>query len=70
MRVHAERERTAWLLIGGADPVGPHLGLLANCFPGHAVTWSGACIGLAWGALGGGVVGGSLASLYDRLVRD
>lgn len=58
---------TAWLLIQGGDPVGPHLSLLGNYFPGYAVTWGGACIGLGWGALVGGIVGWSLASIYNRL---
>jgi len=58
---------TAWLLIRGGDPVGPHLSLLANYFPGYSVTWGGACIGLAWGALVGGLAGWSLATIYNRL---
>jgi len=58
---------TAWLLVRGGDPVGPHLALLSNYFPGYAVTWGGAWIGLGWGALVGGVTGWSLASIYNRL---
>lgn len=56
---------TAWLLIRGGDPVGPHLALLGNYFPGYSVTWAGSLIGFAWGALVGAIVGGTLAWLYN-----
>lgn len=58
---------TAWLLLQGGDPVGPHLSLLGNYFPGYTVTWAGAFVGLGWGALTGGVAGWSLAWIYNRL---
>lgn len=58
---------TAWLLIRGGDPVGPHLALLRNYFPGYSVTWPGALVGFAWGALVGAVTGFSLAWLYNRI---
>lgn len=57
---------TAWLLLQGGDPVGPHLSLLGNYFPGYAVTWGGAFVGLGWGALVGAVAGWSLAWIYNR----
>jgi len=60
---------TAWLLIRGGPRVGLHLGLLANYFPGYSVTWPGALIGFAYGALLGGVVGWSLAWIYNRVTN-
>jgi len=56
---------TAWLLVRGGDPVGPHLALLNNYFPGYSVSWPGAFIGLAYGALVGALVGWSTAWLYN-----
>lgn len=58
---------TAWLLVRGGDPVGPHLALLSHYLPGYTVTWAGAGIGLAWGALVGGAVGWTFAWIYNRL---
>ena len=58
---------TAWLLVKGGDPVGPHLALLGNYFPGYAVTWPGAFVGLAYGALVGAVVGWSVARVYNEV---
>lgn len=60
---------TAWLLIRGGPEVGPTLGLLANYFPGYEVTWTGALIGLLYGAVVGGIAGWTLALIYNRLVR-
>ncbi len=60
---------TAWLLIKGGRPVGPTLGLLANYFPGYAVTWPGAFMGAGYGAALGAVAGWSLARIYNRLAR-
>jgi hypothetical protein len=63
---------TAWLLILGAtegsEHVGPTLGLLANFFPGYSVTWSGAVVGLFYGALSGAVSGFVLAFVYNLIV--
>jgi hypothetical protein len=58
---------TAWLLVLGGDPVGPHLSLLGNYFPGYAVTWGGAFVGFGWGAALGGALGWSLAWIYNWL---
>lgn len=56
---------TAWLLVKGGDPVGPHLALLGNYFPGYTVTWPGAFVGFAYGALAGALVGWSVARIYN-----
>ena len=58
---------TAWLVLLGGEVVGPHLALLGNYFPGYTVTWSGAFLAFAYGALVGAVAGGSLAWIYNRL---
>ncbi len=62
---------TAWLVVrGGVEfegekVVGPHLGLLANYFPGYTVTWPGAFVGLVYGALTGAVLGYLVAWVYN-----
>lgn len=58
---------TAWLLIRGGPNVGQTLGLLAHYFPGYSVTWPGAFVGLAYGALSGALAGGALAWTYNRI---
>lgn len=59
---------TAWLVIRGGARVGDHLSLLRFYFPGYTVTWSGAFVGFAYGALLGAVVGYLLARIYNWLV--
>jgi len=59
---------TTWLLIQGGDPVGQHLGLLGNYFPGYTVTWPGVAAGFFYGFLTGGVLGWTIAWLYNRIV--
>ncbi|MCG8589533.1 MAG: hypothetical protein MJE66_09600 [Proteobacteria bacterium] len=56
---------TAWLVAQGGDPVGPHLGLLANYFPGYRVTWAGSFVGFGYGALTGAILGWSIGRLYN-----
>lgn len=58
---------TVWLLIRGGDTVGPHLGLLGQYFPGYRVSWAGSVLGFIYGALTGGVLGWSIAMLYNRI---
>ena len=58
---------TAWLLIQGGDPMGPHLGLLSNYFPGYAVTWPGVAVGFFYGLVTGAVLGWVIAWLYNRI---
>lgn len=58
---------TAWLVIRGGQSVGPHLGLLRFYFPGYSVTWAGAFVGLGYGMVVGGLVGFTLAWIYNRL---
>lgn len=60
---------TAWLLIRGGDPVGPHLGLLGQYFPGYRVSWIGSLVGFFYGTLTGGLLGGSIAWLYNRIAE-
>jgi hypothetical protein len=58
---------TVWLLIRGGPNVGKHLSLLSNYFPGYSVTWGGAIVGLAYGALVGALAGWTIALLYNRI---
>jgi hypothetical protein len=59
---------TAWLLVRGGEPVGPHLALLGQFFPGYTVTWPGAFVGFAWAALAGAVTGAAVGWIYNRMV--
>ncbi|HXE80253.1 MAG TPA: hypothetical protein VNK41_05860 [Vicinamibacterales bacterium] len=59
---------TAILVLRGGPVVGPHLSLLGIYLPGFRVTWTGACIGLAYGLAGGYVTGLIIGAVYNRLV--
>jgi hypothetical protein len=56
---------TAWLLLKGGAPVGPHLALLGQYSYGYSVTWPGAFVGLLYGALAGAAVGWLVGALYN-----
>jgi hypothetical protein len=56
---------TAWLLLKGGENVGAHLQLLAQYFYGYSVTWPGAAIGFAYGAVLGAAVGWLIGVLYN-----
>jgi hypothetical protein len=58
---------TNWLVIKGGDPIGPHLALLSQFFPGYSVSFLGSLVGLAYGAVLGAVAGWSIAAVYNRL---
>ena len=58
---------TAWLLVRGGKNVGQHLGLLGNYLPGYSVTWVGAFLGLAYGAVVGGLIGAAIAWTYNTI---
>lgn len=58
---------TLWLVVQGGDPVGPHLGLLANYFPGYTVTGRGVAVGFLYGALSGALAGGAFGWIYNRV---
>lgn len=60
---------TLWLVIKGGPNVGQNLALLRAYYPGFSVTWGGSIVGFAYGALTGAVLGWSVASLYNLLVR-
>ncbi len=60
---------TAWLLLRGGTNVGQHLALLRHYFPGFSVTWPGAFVGFFWGALGGALIGWSVAFVYNQIVE-
>lgn len=58
---------TAWLIVRGGENVGQHLGLLNAYLPGYSVTWPGAFLGLIYGAVLGGLLGWSVAQIYNRM---
>lgn len=58
---------TAWLLIKGGPNVGTHLQLLGQYFYGYSVTWTGSLVGLAYGALVGGVAGWLIGAVYNAV---
>ena len=52
-------------------PASLDIALLANYLPGYSVSWGGALLGLVYGAVAGGLVGGVFAWAYNRLaLRD
>ncbi|MFQ5667867.1 MAG: hypothetical protein ACE5I7_15750 [Candidatus Binatia bacterium] len=59
---------TAWLLIRGGPNVGAHLQLLKHFFYGYSVTWPGSLVGLAYGAVLGGLVGWIIGTVYNGVV--
>lgn len=59
---------TAWLVARGGKNVGQHLNLLSNYFPGYSVSWGGACVGFVYGALTCGVLGYSVAWVYNYVL--
>ena len=59
---------TNWLIIKGGEPVGPHLQLLGQYFPGYSVTFWGSLIGFIYGATVGGLAGGLLGWIYNGIV--
>jgi hypothetical protein len=60
---------TNWLLLKGGDPIGPHLGLLAQFLPGYRVTFLGSLIGFAWAFVWGFAAGWVVSRLYNHLAR-
>ncbi|MDY7094240.1 MAG: hypothetical protein SX243_14815 [Acidobacteriota bacterium] len=60
---------TLWLVIKGGPNVGQNLSLLRAYYPGYTVSWLGSLVGFAYGALTGGVLGWSVAWLYNVLER-
>ncbi len=52
---------TLFLVAKGGTPIGPHLALLAQYFPGYEVTLAGALLGFAYGVLAGFVGGWTFA---------
>jgi hypothetical protein len=59
---------TAWLVVRGGQNVGEHLVLLANYFPGYSVSWGGAGVGFVYGALTSGIIGYSVAWVYNYVL--
>ncbi len=60
---------TVWLVLKGGPDVGQHLRLLSNFFTGYSVTWAGAFVGLAYGAVTGGLIGWAVGRIYNGVVN-
>jgi hypothetical protein len=60
---------TLFLALRDGPAAGPHLGLLAQYFPGYSVTVLGSFVGLVYAFVVGGLVGYLLTSIYNRLAR-
>src|SRR4051812_3062542 len=60
---------TVWLVIKDGPQVGQHLQLLSNYFIGYSVTWTGAFIGLLYGAIPGAAAGWTIGRIYNGLVN-
>jgi len=58
---------TAWLVVKGGKPLGPHLALLGQYFLGYSVSWLGSIIGLLWGFALGFTIGGGISMIYNRI---
>lgn len=59
---------TNWLVLKGGPVIGPHLGLLAQFFPGYRVTLLGSFVGLAYGFGAGFATGYLVSRIYNALV--
>lgn len=55
------------LVLKGGEPVGPHLALLGQFFPGYTVTFFGSLIGFIYGFMVGLVIGSVLGAVYNRI---
>ena len=60
---------TNWLVIKGGEPVGPHLQLLSQYFPGYRVSFFGSLIGFGYGFATGAVSGMLIGWLYNRITE-
>jgi hypothetical protein len=56
------------LVLKGGDPLGPHLSLLGQYFPGYTVSFVGSLIGLAWGFAAGFAAGYLVSRIYNAVV--
>jgi hypothetical protein len=56
------------LVLKGGDPVGPHLSLLGNYFPGYRVTFLGSLIGFVYGFVLGYILGRLVTTVYHKMV--
>lgn len=60
---------STWILVlRGGDVVGPHLGLLANIFPGYSVSIVGGLIGFVYAFVVGYAFGRLVGMAYNWMV--
>ena len=60
---------TLWLVAKGGYPVGPHLSLLGQFFPGYSVTFGGSLVGLLYGFSIGFASGWCVGFVYNSVLR-
>jgi hypothetical protein len=60
---------TAWLLLRGGEVVGPHLGLLAQFYPGYTVSWPGVAVGFLYGLATGTLLGLIVGTVYNGIAE-
>jgi hypothetical protein len=58
---------TTWLILKGGHPLGAHLVLLSQYFPGYRVTVLGSLVGFAWAFVTAFVAAFLGAWLYNRI---
>lgn len=56
------------LVLKGGHPVGPHLALLGQFFPGYTVTFVGSLIGFFYAFIVGLVIGTVLGAVYNKII--
>lgn len=62
---------TLWLVVkasGTGAPVGPHMSLLNQFFPGYSVTVFGSFVGLFYGILTGYLFGWFIGWIYNTII--
>ena len=60
---------TNWLVVKGAEPLGPHLSLLSQYFIGYRVSFLGSFIGFAYAFAVGAVSGALIGWIYNKIVN-
>ncbi|MBN2490317.1 MAG: hypothetical protein JXQ29_05665 [Planctomycetes bacterium] len=58
---------TNWLVIKGGEPVGPHLALLGQYFPGYRISLVGSLIGAGYALVLGTILGVATGWIYNRI---
>lgn len=60
---------TVILVIKGGSNPGEHLGLLAQFFPGYAITFAGSLVGFAYAFVVGFAIGAVIGTVYNKVAK-